>query len=279
MGFIDDIRGVFERDPAAANIIEVLTSYPGLHALWIHRIAHFLWKRKVPIAPRLISHFNRFLTGIEIHPGAKIGRRFFIDHGSGVVIGETTEVGDNVLLYSEVVLGGTSTAKTKRHPTVENNVVVGAGAKVLGNIVLGEGCKIGAGSVVVKDVPAGATAVGVPARIVKRGEPMERTDLQHGDLPDPVARCVECMMDKIENLEEEMRAIRQGVKTGGDGKKRLETVKTSGQKTGTGEDGESCRVCNSINCPNGQTCDFQKAKADFQEYRKKTAKKTQDHTN
>jgi serine O-acetyltransferase len=211
MGFIDDIKGVFERDPAAKNVIEVITCYPGLHALWMHRIAHFFWNLKIPVIPRMISHFNRFMTGIEIHPGATIGKRFFIDHGSGVVIGETTEIGDNVLLYSEVVLGGTSLAKKKRHPTLEDDVVVGTGAKVLGAITLGKGAKVGACSVVVKSVPPGATVVGIPAKIVRKEEPEHKIDLQHGDIPDPVARCVECLMDKIDSLEKDMSSLKQAL--------------------------------------------------------------------
>lgn len=214
MGFIDDIKGVFDRDPAARNWLEVLTCYPGLHALWMHRVAHFFWKTKLRLVARFISHVNRFLTGIEIHPGATIGKRFFIDHGSGVVIGETTEIGDNVLLYSGVVLGGTSLKKKKRHPTLEDNVVIGGGAKVLGAITLGEGAKIGAGSVVVKDVPAGATVVGIPGKVVKQEKPQEKTDLQHGDLPDPLTRCVECLMNKIESLHEEVNELRIRVEDG-----------------------------------------------------------------
>ncbi len=211
MGFVDDIKGVFERDPAATNVLEIITCYPGLHALWLHRIAHFLWKLHIPLLPRMLSHFNRFVTGIEIHPGATIGRRFFIDHGSGVVIGETTEIGDNVLLYSEVVLGGTSTEKTKRHPTLEDNVVVGAGAKVLGAITIGNGAKIGAGSVVVKPVPPGATVVGIPAKIVKKEKPSNKTNLQHGDLPDPVLHCIKCMTDKISLLEDEIHIMKNAL--------------------------------------------------------------------
>ncbi len=211
MGFIDDIKGVFERDPAAKNVIEVMTCYPGLHALWMHRIANFFWRMKLPVIPRMISHFSRFVTGIEIHPGATIGKRFFIDHGSGVVIGETTEIGDNVLLYSEVVLGGTSLEKKKRHPTLEDDVVVGTGAKVLGAITLGKGAKVGACSVVVKSVPPGATVVGIPAKIVKKEAPEHKIDLQHGDIPDPVARCVECLMDKIDSLENDMASLKQAL--------------------------------------------------------------------
>lgn len=211
MGIVDDIKGVFERDPAATNVLEIITCYPGLHALWMHRIAHFLWKLRIPLLPRMLSHFNRFLTGIEIHPGATIGRRFFIDHGSGVVIGETTEVGDHVLLYSEVVLGGTSTEKKKRHPTLEDNVVVGAGAKVLGAITIGNGAKIGAGSVVVKSVPPGATVVGIPAKIVKKEKPSDKTTLQHGDLPDPVLHCVKCMTDRINMLEDEINLMKKAL--------------------------------------------------------------------
>jgi len=208
MGFVDDVKGVFERDPAAKNILEVLTCYPGLHALWLHRIAHFFWRLKIPLIPRLISHINRFFTGIEIHPGAQIGKRFFIDHGSGVVIGETTEIGDNVTLYSEVVLGGTSLEKKKRHPTLEDDVVVGAGAKVLGAILIGKGAKVGAGSVVVKPVPAGATVVGIPARVMKRGKPKHKISLDHGDLPDPIDKYMKLLMKRIDQLEKEMSDLK-----------------------------------------------------------------------
>ncbi|MCD4783009.1 MAG: serine O-acetyltransferase [Candidatus Eremiobacteraeota bacterium] len=211
MGFVDDIKGVFDRDPAANNILEVLTCYPGLHALWMHRIAHFLWKLKIPLIPRLISHVNRFLTGIEIHPGAQVGKRFFIDHGSGVVIGETTEIANNVTLYSEVVLGGTSLAKKKRHPTLEDDVVVGAGAKVLGAILIGKGARVGAGSVVVKSVPAGATVVGIPAKVMKRGEPKHKIILDHGDLPDPIERYVTLLTKRIDELENDVSNLRSRI--------------------------------------------------------------------
>ena len=163
-----DIRVVFERDPAARSTIEVLLCYGGLHAIWLHRIAHALYQRGWVLIPRLISNFGRLLTGIEIHPAAKIGRRFFIDHGMGVVIGETAEVGDDCMLYHGVTLGGTSLEATKRHPTLGDGVVVGAGAKILGPITLGEGAHVGANAVVVKDVPANTTAVGVPARLHER---------------------------------------------------------------------------------------------------------------
>lgn len=164
----EDIQVIFERDPAAKSVLEVILCYPGLHAIILHRIAHYLYKKGLILIPRLISQFNRFLTGIEIHPGAKIGRRFFIDHGMGVVIGETTEIGDNVTIYQGVTLGGTGKEKGKRHPTIKNNVVIGSGAKVLGPIVVGENSKIGAGAVVLKDVPPNSTVVGVPARCVKK---------------------------------------------------------------------------------------------------------------
>lgn len=162
----EDIAAVFDRDPAARNSFEVLTTYPGMHAIWIQRFAHKLWKMHWYWLGRFISHIGRFLTGIEIHPGATIGRRFFIDHGMGVVIGETAEIGDDVTLYHGVTLGGTSWQKGKRHPTLQDGVVVGAGAKILGPITIGPGAKIGSNAVVVKDVPAGATAVGIPARII-----------------------------------------------------------------------------------------------------------------
>jgi len=211
MRFIDDIRAVYTRDPAARNFLEILLCYPGIHAIWLHRIAHLLWLWKIPVLPRFISHLNRFLTGVEIHPGATIGADFFIDHGAGVVIGETTIIGRNVTLYSGVVLGGTSLEHKKRHPTLGNDVVVGANASILGDILVGDGARIGAGSVVVKPVPAGATIVGVPGRAVQPSHPHPKVDLQHGDLPDPVARCVECLMDHIEGLEGELRRLRTHV--------------------------------------------------------------------
>ncbi|MCX5998975.1 MAG: serine O-acetyltransferase, partial [Chloroflexi bacterium] len=167
MRFREDVRTVLSRDPAARNLLEVVLCYPGLHALELHRVAHWLWIHRLRLAARLLSHCSRFLTGIEIHPGATIGRRFFIDHGMGVVIGETADIGDDVLVYQGVVLGGTSLEKKKRHPTIGNNVVIGTAAILLGPITIGDGCRVGANSVVVKSVPPGATVVGVPGRVVE----------------------------------------------------------------------------------------------------------------
>jgi len=204
----EDIQTVFAKDPAAKTTWEAICCYPGLHAIWLHRIAHLLWRRRLLFLGRLLSHVNRLLTGIEIHPGAKIGRRFFIDHGMGVVIGETAEIGDDVLMYQGVVLGGTSLEKTKRHPTVEDSVVIGTGATVLGPIIVGRGARIGAGSVVVKPVPAGATVVGVPARIAGPKE-VERpkVDLQHGKLPDPVLTAISESLDRQSRLEERVQQL------------------------------------------------------------------------
>jgi len=202
----DDIQTVFAKDPAARSVLEVIFCYPGLHALWFHRLAHFLWRYKLRFLARFASHVSRFLTGIEIHPGAKIGRRFFIDHGAAVVIGETTEVGDDVLIYQGVVLGGTSLKKEKRHPTIGNNVVMGAGAVALGAITIGEGARIGSGSVVVKSVPPGATVVGIPGRVVEdRHKPF--LDLDHGKLPDPVAEAIRLVLREQEKLGERLKRV------------------------------------------------------------------------
>jgi serine O-acetyltransferase len=198
-----DIKSVFERDPAASNTLEILLAYPGFHARQFHRIAHRLWLWRIPVLPRLISHVGRFCTGIEIHPGARIGEGFFIDHGMGVVIGETAEIGENVLLYQGVTLGGTSLQKVKRHPTLGNNVVVGVGAKVIGNINIGDGVKIGAGSVVVNSVPPNATVVGVPGRVVAIRNPDTDT-LER--LPDPVGERLQNFEDRIAELEKQMIA-------------------------------------------------------------------------
>jgi serine O-acetyltransferase len=210
----EDVRSVFHRDPAARNTFEVVTCYPGLHALWLHRVAHGLWNADWKWPARAVSNFSRWLTGIEIHPGAQIGRRFFIDHGMGIVIGETAEIGDDVTLYQGVTLGGTSWAKGKRHPTLENNVVVGAGAKVLGPFTVGAGAKIGSNAVVTKEVPAGATAVGIPGRIIvkssgeveqKRREIAERLGFDaYGvgqDMPDPVARAIGQILDHLQAVD------------------------------------------------------------------------------
>lgn len=198
----EDILSVFERDPAARSMLEVLCCYPGLHAVWLHRISHWFWVHRLYFLGRLVSHFARFFTGIEIHPGATIGRKFFIDHGMGVVIGETAEIGDNVTLYHGVTLGGVSLERTKRHPTVEENVVIGSGAKVLGPFTVGKGSRIGSNSVVVKEVPPNATVVGVPGRVVMAAEkPAEKTDLEHGKLPDPEAKAIACLFDQIRELE------------------------------------------------------------------------------
>src|ERR1035437_1028998 len=182
----EDIKTIKDNDPAARSGAEVLFCYPGLHALWMHRIAHYLWNHNQKFPARLLSTWNRFLTNIEIHPAAKIGRRFFIDHGAGVVVGETAEIGDDVLLYQGVVLGGTSLEKKKRHATLGNCVVVGSGAIVLGSITIGNDVKIGTGSVVIKSVPPCKTVVGVPGKIVEEQEHHGKIDLQWGNLPDPV---------------------------------------------------------------------------------------------
>lgn len=202
----EDIATIFERDPAAKNLLEVLLCYPGLHAIWFHRVSHFLYQHKWFTLARVISQFAKFLTGIEIHPGAKIGRRFFIDHGTGIVIGETTEIGDDVLLYQGVTLGGTGKEKGKRHPTLKNNIVVGAGAKILGNITIGNNVKIGAGSVVLKSIPDNCTVVGVPGRIVVRdGRRLTIEEmLAHGDLPDPENEQIRLLLRRIEDLEEKV---------------------------------------------------------------------------
>lgn len=202
----EDIKAVFAKDPAAKSALEVIFCYPGLHALWLHRIAHWFWNHKLLFFGRLLSHINRFLTGIEIHPGAKIGRRFFIDHGMGVVLGETTEVGDDVLLYQGVVLGGTSLRKGKRHPTIGNGVVIGTGATLLGDIEVGDGAKIGAGSVVVKSVPKGATVVGIPGKVIEEHrKPV--VDLEHGKLPDPIAEAVRFVLRRQDDVEKRIREL------------------------------------------------------------------------
>jgi serine O-acetyltransferase len=203
--FKDDFKAVFERDPAVRNIAEIIFCYPGFHAILFHRLAHALWQRKFFFVGRLTSHLGRFLTGIEIHPGAKIGRGFFIDHGMGVVIGETAEIGDNCTLYHGVTLGGTSWAKEKRHPTLGNNVVIGSGAKILGPFTVGDNSKIGSNSVVVKEVPPNSTVVGVPGRIVMAGA--QKGDLEHGQLPDPEAKAISCLFDQIQSLERKVREL------------------------------------------------------------------------
>ena len=204
----EDIRVVLREDPAARSVWEAVFCYQGLHAIWIHRIAHWLWQHKLKFFGRLLSTFNRFLTNIEIHPGAKIGRRFFIDHGAGVVIGETTEIGEDVLIYAGVILGGTALEKKKRHPTVGNRVVIGSGAIVLGAIAIGDDAKIGSGSVVIKPVPAGMTVVGVPGRVVEGGSrPVQ--DLEHGKLPDPVAQAIRLIMGEQDLLKERIKRLEQ----------------------------------------------------------------------
>jgi serine O-acetyltransferase len=208
-----DVAAAMERDPAARSRLEVVLCYPGVHALAFHRLAHRLWGGGWVVAARFVSHVSRFLTGIEIHPGARIGRGVFIDHGMGVVMGETAEVGDDVTLYQGVTLGGTSLKREKRHPTLERNVVVGTGAAIIGAITVGAGARIGAGSVVVADVPSNSVVVGVPGKVIYRdGKRVESSvDLEHGDLPDPLTRAIEQMLDRIHALESEVRTLRRAL--------------------------------------------------------------------
>ncbi|MDR1695283.1 MAG: serine O-acetyltransferase [Endomicrobium sp.] len=203
----EDIKNIFHEDPAARSWLEVLFCYPGLHAVVFHRFAHKLWKLKLYFFARFLSHISRFLTGIEIHPGAKIGRRLFIDHGMGVVIGETAEVGDDVLIYKGVLLGGTSLEKKKRHPTVGNNVVLGSNAIVLGAITIGDNARVGAASVVTHDVPANATAVGVPARVRTGYSDKEIEKLEHAKLPDPITDVMRFVLEEQIKSEKKIKQI------------------------------------------------------------------------
>ena len=205
----EDIKTVFAEDPAARNILEVVFLYPGLHALWCHRLAHWLWEHRLRFFARYLSHWARFLTGIEIHPGAKIGRRFFIDHGMGVVIGETAEIGNDVLIYQGVVLGGTTLQKKKRHPTIGNNVVIGSAAILLGPITVGDGARIGANSVVVGSVPPGAVVVGVPGRVVEDRQKTSVMNLEHGKLPDPFSEAIRLILKEQHSLNERMRKLEE----------------------------------------------------------------------
>ncbi|CAD5108034.1 serine O-acetyltransferase [Zestomonas carbonaria] len=221
----EDIQSVFHRDPAARNAFEVLTCYPGLHAVWLHRLAHGLWGFGWKWLARLVSNFSRWLTGIEIHPGAKIGRRFFIDHGMGIVIGETAEIGNDVTLYQGVTLGGTSWNKGKRHPTLDDGVVVGAGAKVLGPFIVGAGAKIGSNAVVTKEVPPGATVVGIPGRIIVKSDDEQEAKRQaiaekfgfdaYGvsqDMPDPVARAIGQLLDHLHSVDDRLEGMCSALK-------------------------------------------------------------------
>ena len=205
----EDMDVVFEQDPAARTYLEVFLTYSGLHAIWNHRIAHFFYKRKFYFIARLISQISRFLTGIEIHPGAKIGRRLFIDPGMGGVIGETCEIGDDVTIFQGVTLGGTGKEKGKRHPTVKNNALIATGAKVLGSITIGESAKIGGGSVVLKDVPDYATVVGIPGRVVRQNGKRVRKDLDHHKMPDPMADQFKQMQKEIEELKAEIAKLKE----------------------------------------------------------------------
>ena len=218
-----DIRAVFDRDPAARTTLEVVLCYPGLHAIWAHRISHYLFQHEFRLLARLVSHLARFFTGIEIHPGATIGSGFFIDHGMGTVIGETAEIGRNVTLYQGVTLGGTGKEKGKRHPTIGDNVVVASGAKILGSFSVGNDSKIGAGSVVLSEVPPHSTVVGIPGRVVYRfgqkmnpcDDTMNPDDLAHNNLPDPVEEMLRCLQQHLNRLDEKINRIEENQKSGG----------------------------------------------------------------
>ncbi|RYL89358.1 serine O-acetyltransferase [Sporolactobacillus sp. THM19-2] len=206
----EDLRNVFDQDPAARSKLEVILTYSGLHAIWAHRVAHWLWKKKFFFMARALSQFTRFLTGIEIHPGAQIGRRFFMDHGMGIVIGETCEIGDDVTIFQGVTLGGTGKEKGKRHPTIGNDVLISTGARILGSIRVGDHSKVGAGSVVLHDVPPDSTVVGIPGRVVRQnGRKIHHHDLDHADLPDPVADRMTRLEAEIKQLKEELETMKR----------------------------------------------------------------------
>lgn len=205
----EDIEVVFDQDPAAKSYLEVILTYSGLHAIWAHRIAHWFYRKRLYFIARLISQISRFFTGIEIHPGAKIGKRLFIDHGMGVVIGETCEIGDNVTIYQGVTLGGTGKEKGKRHPRVKDNALIASGAKVLGNITIGENAKIGAGAVVLKDVPPNSTVVGIPGRVVVQDGKRVNKNLDHGNLPDPVLDMIKSLQNEVHKLRQEVNELQQ----------------------------------------------------------------------
>ena len=209
--FREDLSVVFQRDPAARNYFEILTTYPGVHALILHRLAHFLWSIKLKLIARIFSHLARILTGIEIHPGAQIGRRFFIDHGMGVVIGETSIIGDDCTLYHGVTLGGTSWKKGKRHPTLRDNVVIGAGAKVLGPITLGNNSKVGSNAVVVTDIPNDSTAVGISAKIIESGEKLKKFSAYavEKNSQDPVLQSIDEILKTLEKQQKEIKALKK----------------------------------------------------------------------
>ena len=209
--FREDLSVVFQRDPAARNYFEILTTYPGVHALILHRLAHFLWSIKLKLIARIFSHLARIFTGIEIHPGAQIGRRFFIDHGMGVVIGETAIIGDDCTLYHGVTLGGTTWKKGKRHPTLKDNVVIGAGAKVLGPITLGNNSKVGSNAVVVTDIPNDSTAVGIPAKIIESGEKLKKFSAYavEKNSQDPVLQSIDEILETLEKQQKEIKALKK----------------------------------------------------------------------
>lgn len=222
--FREEIQVVFERDPAARSVLETVFTCPGFQAIVMHRFNHWLWRKKLRFLARFSAHLARFLTGVEIHPGAVMGKRFFIDHGMGIVIGETSEIGDNCSIYHGVTLGGTTWQKGKRHPTLQDNVVVGAGAKILGPITIGEGARIGSNAVVVKDVPPGATVVGIPGRVVTKKEVQEHRAVMakkigfdaYGttqDMPDPVANALDALLDHLHKTDERMETLEQRLRS------------------------------------------------------------------
>jgi serine O-acetyltransferase len=222
----EDINTIFERDPAARNVLEIIFCYPGFHALILYRISHWLWNHKLYFFARFLSYIIRLLTGIDIHPAAKIGRRFFIDHGSGVVIGETAEIGNDVTIYHGVTLGGNTWKRVKRHPIIMDNVVIGAGAKIIGPVVIGSNSFIGSGSVVVKEVPPNSTVVGVPGRVVyrKNGDIKERAD--SALLPDPEAKAISCLFDQIKELEGRIKSLELDLRSKSFRNKGRERVKS-----------------------------------------------------